>query len=72
MKHNSFILPDHSKKYSMIRQQEQFREQDTQRKRREQQGQNASQTSKHTMEEQHWRIESRECERKRMDEARAA
>ena len=44
-KRNSFILPDHLKNYSMTRQQEQLCKQDKQRKRREQQGQNGSQTS---------------------------
>ena len=35
MKHNSFILPDHLKKHSMTRLQEQLRKEDRQRKRRE-------------------------------------
>ena len=71
MKRNSFILPDHLKKYSMTRLQEQLREKDRQRKRSERQGQNDSPTSEHTIKEQHRRIASRERERKRMDEARA-
>jgi len=72
MKRNSFILPDHLKKYSMTRPQEQLHKKDRQRKRTERQGQNDIPTSEHRIEEQHCRIASRECEMKQMDVARAA
>jgi len=79
MKRNSFILPDHLKKYSMTRLQLQLREQGRQRKRMERQGQNDSPArqndspaSEHTTREQQRRAAGRERERKRMDEARAA
>ena len=59
---SSFILPDHLKKYSMTRLQEQHQEQERQRKRTERQD--------HA--EQQRMIASRERERRRMEEARAA
>ena len=72
MKRNSFMLPDHFRKYSMTQQQEQMREQDKQRKRTERQGRNGSQQNVHTPEEERHRALSREREKKMMDEARAA
>ena len=79
MKRNSFILPEHLKKYSMTRLQLQLREQGNQRKRMGRQGQNDSPArqndspaSEHTTREQQRRAAGRERERKRMDEARAA
>ena len=72
MKHNCFILPDHLRKFSMTRQQEQMREQDKQRKRNERQGQNVSQQSLCTPVGEWHRASIREHEKKRMDEARKA
>jgi hypothetical protein len=52
MKHNSFILPDDLRKYTMTRQQEQISEQDRQRKRMERQGQSDSTESVSAPEEE--------------------
>ena len=72
MKCNSFILPDDLRKYTMTRQQEQIREQVRQRKRMERQVQSGSTESVSTPEEERHRASVRECEKRRMDEARSA
>ena len=71
MKCSRFMLPDHLRKYSMTRQQEQMHEQEKQRKRMERKGQNRSQQSVHTPEEERRRALIREHEKKRTDTARA-
>ena len=72
MKHNSFILPDDLRKYTMTRQQEQIREQDRQKKRMERQVQSGSTESVSTPEEKWSRALVREHEKRRMDEAKSA
>ena len=76
---SSFILPDHLKRYSMTRLQEERLEQERQKKRRERQEECLEQERQNKRREHHGQTEkqqqmiaSKEGERKRMEEARAA
>jgi hypothetical protein len=66
------MLPDHLRKYSTTRWQEQMCKQDKQRKREKRQEQNGTQQNVHTPEEEWHRALIREHEKKTIDEARAA
>jgi hypothetical protein len=76
---SSFILPDHLKRYSMTRLQEERLEQERQKKRRERQEERLEQERNKKRrerqvqtEKQQQMIASKEREKKRMEEARAA